>query len=187
MKLFFLILTLIFITTTINALSCINPDESIDIKDDFNIAAVQSELDELELVDEYECLVQISFYYYDQNIRIKFGTVSKEKDLYTNRNVFVETGIRLAEGTTTLYQGNIINIVEFVCDNANACDRRFVVEQLKWLFNVNYNKFESAIQSLLIIESEQIGKKINKKKDLSTKAFLIFVKMEFSVICHHFS
>lgn len=166
MKLFFFVLTLIFITSIINALPCIHPDKSIDISDDFNLTVVQNKLDKLEPDNEYSaCLVQIIIYYYRKNIRINFGTDLRSYDLDINRKVYVETMIELAAGATVLNQANIINIIEFKCDNGNGCDLRFVHDQLKWLFNVNYNKLESAIRLLLIIEGEQIGKRISKKND----------------------
>jgi len=162
MKLHFLLAIFLFITTSSsNALSCIDVDESIQISisKDFTLGAVQEAIDNLLLVNGYdECLVEIKFNYSNQSIQISFSIAFQSSNLKTNQEVRVDFLMSLAEDKTIFKPAKIVQFVEFACDYEDGCDRRFVLDHLEWLFNANYDELESAIRPFLIGDNDNTGK-----------------------------
>jgi hypothetical protein len=158
-KYLFLVLTLVFISTSTNALSCIHADEPIKISNDFTFAAVEKALGDLPSDDGYdECLVEIKFDYDHQDIEISFDTAFQSSYLDTNREVRLDFWMALADGKTIFKPAKIKKVVEFACDYADQCDRHFVFDHLEWLFNAKYDKLESGIRPLLTADNENTGK-----------------------------
>jgi hypothetical protein len=160
MKLHFLIAIFLFITiSSSNALYCIDADESFEISNDFTFAAVQKAINNLTLDDGYkECLVEIKFDYYNQSIKISFGTAFEPSNLKTNQEVLVQFLMYFASDKQIFNPARINQLVEFACNYTDECDRLFVLDQIKWLFNAKYNELESAIRPLFIANNDNRGK-----------------------------
>jgi hypothetical protein len=92
-----------------------------------------------------KCHITITFDYNRQRIEIEFDKNLQSNNFITNREVFIEMSIETDERqifTNSIY---IVNIVEFICDNADKCNHRFVLDHLQWLFNANYKTLVNAI------------------------------------------
>jgi hypothetical protein len=163
MKVYFLTtIFLVIITSRSNALNCIDADEPIELDgDDFTLPAVQEAIKNLIVDDTYdECFVKISVDYLYHRIEISFGTAFQSNDLETNQEVSVKTWIQATDDKGTFDPAEIHNFVEFACDDAGECDRRFVLDHLEWLFKANYNQLVSVISPLLTSKDQYTGKMI---------------------------
>ncbi len=78
--------------------------------------------------------MKISINYLYQYIEINFDAVFQSYDLKINQEVSVETWIQTTDDKGTFDPAKILNFVEFACDYADKCDRRFVLKHLEWLF-----------------------------------------------------
>jgi hypothetical protein len=164
MKLYFLItIFLVIITSRTNALNCIDADEPIKKDgDDFTLPAVQEAIENLTVNDTYdECYVNIFVDYLYQHIEISFDmALQLNDDLQIYQEMYVETRIQTTDDKGTFDPAQIHNFVEFACDYADGCDRRFVVKHLEWLFNAKYDQLVSVISPLLTSKDKYTGKRI---------------------------
>ncbi len=165
MKLLFPITIFFLVTVNINnALRCIDNHKEINIPKGFNFFAVQRAINNLKLIDQYdECHVIIFFHYYTEEIMMKSNKDIESNSIDTNYEVFFQTSIGISRGAQVFDKGSITNIVEFACDDADECDRYFILDRLNWLLKVNYTKLESVIR-LLPIDPSSLSKNYQKKR-----------------------
>ncbi len=158
-KYLFLVLTVVFISTSTNALSCIDADKSTEMSTYLGLANIENVINNLKVNNIYdECFVEIRFDYYNQSIKISFGTASESNNVITNQQVIVHFSMNLSDGKIIFTPAKIVNNVRFACDYANECDRLFVLNHMKWLFNAKYDKLESTIRPLLTADNDNTGK-----------------------------
>jgi hypothetical protein len=159
MKLLFLIFTLILFNEHTNARQCVHPNGTLKINKTATLIAAQDIIKGLTLEASLDkCLVQIKFAITKQVKEIRFGNAFRSNNLTTNRQVRVDMLMNILDDNDILNTTYIDNIVEFTCDNEDGCDRRFVLGQLKWLFEANYDDIESTIRPLITSEDDKTGK-----------------------------
>lgn len=159
MKLVFVIIFhLIFIIENCNAVKCIDSFE--ETSEYFTLTNIKEIVNSLSSIESaIVCRVQIKIDYHNQYVKINFGKSIRASNLIKNRQIRVDTNIKLAQDKINFIGNQFVNIIEFSCDSINDCDRYFVLDQLQWLFEVDYNQLISNIRLLITNEHENSRKK----------------------------
>jgi hypothetical protein len=162
MKLFFS--TTIFFFLIINnsdGLLCVDSVDIIDLSKDFTLACFKKKLNSLTVSNKYDkCIVGIDFSQTTKSIEVSFTMSHTSNNLKANREVKYATWIRFPEDEMSGTTINIGTYLKFACNSTDECDRRFVLDHLKWIFEANYNELASAISPLLISKDQYTGKMI---------------------------
>jgi hypothetical protein len=132
-----------------------------------------------------KCHVAIIFDYNRQYIEIEFDKILQSNNFITNREVFVETSIKTDSRqifTNSIY---IVNIVEFICDDEDECNYRFLLDHLQWLFNANYKTLVNVIRPLLIPRDENTSKVYHRifRKQIRILVFCTNYKQNEEQLC----
>ncbi len=162
MNLLFLGFIFIFIITRSSALYCIHTDNSFT----FNFTKESSQdlkqiIKTLTETNQYEeCCVLVSVSSENKQISVKFGT-DAQSATEINLEVFVETLIELPRNNPIVNSAKTTNSIEFKCNSEDECDRRFVLDHMEWLMEVNHEKLISVIQPWFIAEDNNAGRNNN--------------------------
>jgi hypothetical protein len=158
MRLFVSLLIFIFAITNINALSCLSPYLFSISGDDFQLYNPQNIFDNLIVNDDQEyCIIKISINYRKKFFELRSYVDVDSANLTMNREIYFGTHILIPQDETIDGEPDIWNIIEFVCNYPNVCDRTFVLDHLEWLLSTNYNKLALALHLLFPIEDKSEG------------------------------
>jgi hypothetical protein len=169
MKLFFLIAILFFTSArNINALYCIHAIQPIDLSENLTLAAVQKAINNLTLHDGNDiCFVEMQFSLTLKIIGVSFTALSNSSYIMVNREVQVVTVMLLSENYAFITPATVLNSLVFSCDYQDGCDRRFVLDQLEWLFKAKYDQLESSLRPFLIENNKEKGKKMQNYRNIN--------------------
>ncbi|CAF4472437.1 unnamed protein product, partial [Rotaria socialis] len=158
MKWLYLFSVFIVITISCNALICSDAEIS------FVVSLKNFSLDEfISLINlrvstngHKKCLVDIQVNYAQKILIVLFGSGISSSSLTTNRQIYMDTYLALAQDDIYIKSHNvIINHVQFAC-NTNDCNHQFLLRHLEWLVKMEYNDLVSNISPLLIKKNEII-------------------------------
>ncbi|CAF3724691.1 unnamed protein product [Rotaria socialis] len=167
MKWLYLFSVFIVITISCNALICSDAEIS------FVVSLKNFSLDEfISLINlrvstngHKKCLVDIQVNYAQKILIVLFGSGISSSSLTTNRQIYMDTYLALAQDDIYLKSHNvIINHVQFAC-NTNDCNHQFLLRHLEWLVKMEYNDLVSNISPLLIKKNEIIDRCVSGKQN----------------------
>jgi len=92
------------------------------------------------------CVIEIAMHYATRRLDIRFDRSFEPVDLTLNVHLRFNTSITPTMGQKT----NIVNILQFACNNKNECDRHFFFDHIDWLLNAKYDELTNIIRPLIV-------------------------------------
>jgi hypothetical protein len=107
---------------------------------------IESSVNKLTKSEDTMCVVEITMFYAARRLEIRFDRSFQPVDLIPNVHLRVNTSITPSTGKSTV----VVNILQFLCNNKDECDRHFFFDHIDWLLNANYDELTNIIRPLIV-------------------------------------
>lgn len=142
-----ILIPLMFIIENNHSLRCIHSYNPLKIKrKDLNYD-LEITVNKLTTSEDTMCKVEIKHSYPLGDIEVRFARTFVPVDLNANVHLGLSTSITPSAGKSY----TTVNILQFVCDDKDTCDRLFFFDHIKWLLNTTYDQLNVQIQPLLFL------------------------------------
>ncbi len=130
-----------------NSLKCVHLYNSVKkAGNNFQLYFIKDHINKLTTSKDEMCAVEIKIFYKSRRIEISFDETFKPNDLIINFHMRMITSV-IADTAKTI---DLINILQFACNNTDQCDRYFFLGHIDWLFDATYDKLVNTTVPLLL-------------------------------------
>lgn len=139
-KFLFLLYGSTFLFMITDALQCMYYNSTLTIlSHEFDLNKIKQKINSLELRDKYQtCVLTVAIDYRTQTFTIKLAHDNDQVTLVPNTEISLNTVIGIALNKVVQEPVYIMNMIVFQCEERDACDQRFIMDHLEWLFKVEY-------------------------------------------------
>ncbi len=145
MAILFVFALFIFLLMKNDCLQCIHSYNTLTIQKNNLLYDIEQNVKSLKTSENTMCAVEITMFYAERSLEIRFDRSFQPVDLTLNVHLRVNTSITPSTGKNAV----IVNILQFACNNRDECDRRFFFDHIDWLLNAKYDQLTDIIRPFI--------------------------------------